>query len=168
MPDYVDKLRVTVWLSVAGGPPVEGALALLAHSAFHAGPENLLELLEPGDGFLPFERLADDAVVLLARPHIRWVMAGPEVDPDLIGPLAHPTVREERVRVCMADGETFEGSLQVALPEPLNRVSDYLNGPGRFFPLATRQGTFLVRKGAVREVFLYAASPVPLADDLAA
>lgn len=164
MPEYIDKLRVTVKVSRPGEPAVEGTLSLLPHSAGHAGPETLLELLDPPEGFIPFERSADDAVLLLSRPDIQWVMAGPEVDPELIRPPAYQFTREERVRVALRDGEELDGLIQMELPENINRVSDYLNGSERFFPLATRQGTFLVHKAAVREVCLFDSSPVPLED----
>ena len=164
MPEYVDKLRVTVRVSRSGEPPVEGTLSLLPHSAHHAGPETLLELLDPSAGFLPFERSTDNAVLLLSRPDIQWVMAGLEVDPELIRPPAYRFTRQERVWVSLRDGDVLDGVIQMELPENINRVSDYLNGPERFFPLATRQGTFLVHKAAVREVSLFDSSPLPVAD----
>lgn len=167
MPEYIDKLRVTVRVSRPGEPALEGTLSLLPHSASHAGPETLLELLDPPAGFIPFERSADDAVLLLSRPDIQWVMAGLDVDPDLIRPPAYRFTREERVRVALRDGDVLDGLIQMELPETVNRVSDYLNGSERFFPLMTRQGTFLVHKAAVREVCLYDSSPLPV-DDRAA
>ena len=164
MPEYVDKLRVTVRISRPGEPPVEGTLSLMPQSDHHAGPETLLELLDPSAGFIPFERSADNAVVLLSRPDIQWVMAGPRVDPELIRPPAYRFTREERVWVSLRDAEVLDGVIQMELPENINRVSDYLNGPDRYFPLTTRQGTFLVQKAAVREVSLFDPSPLPLGD----
>ena len=164
MPEYVDKLRVSVRISRAGEPAVEGTLSLSPHSAVHAGPETLLELLDPQAGFLPFERAADDAVLLLSRPDIQWVMAGPEVDPEIVRPPTFRFTREERVRVCLRDGDQLDGVIQMELPETLNRVSDYLNGTERFFPLTTRRGTYLIHKAAVREICLFDSSPLPLED----
>jgi hypothetical protein len=167
MPEYIDKLRVIVRVSRPGEPAMEGTLSLLPHSALHAGPETLLELLDPPEGFIPFERSTDDAVLLLSRPDIQWVMAGLDVDPDLIRPPAYKFTREERVRVALRDGDVLDGLIQMELPETINRVSDYLNGSERFFPLATRQGTFLVHKAAVREVCLFDSSPLPVEDSAA-
>jgi len=164
MPEYVEKLRVTVRVSRPGESAVEGRLSLCPRSARHAGPETLLELLDSSGGFLPFERSADDAVLLLSRSDIRWVMAGQDVDPELVRPHAHRFTHEERVRVSLREGDALDGVIQMELPENLNRASDYLNGPERFFPLATRQGTFMVHKAAVREICLFDASPLPLAD----
>ena len=164
MPEYVDKLRVTVWVSRPGDPAVEGTLSLLPQSAHHAGPETLLDLLDRADSFLPFERTADDAVLLISRPDIQWVKAGPGVDSELIRPRAYRFTHEERVRICLRGGETLDGVIHMELPENLNRVSDYLNGHERFFPLATREGMFLVHKSAVREVCLFDSSPLPITD----
>ena len=168
MPEYIEKLRVTVRVSRPGEPVVEGALSLSHHSASHGGPETLLELLDPPAGFIPFERAVDEAVLLFSRPDIQWVMAGPEVAPELVRPRTFRFTREERVRVRLRGGEELEGLLQMELPENINRASDYLNGPERFFPLTTRHGVFLVQKAAVREIRLFHSSPLPVpgaADD---
>ena len=165
MPEYIEKLRVNVRISRGGQPPVDGRLSLAPHSALHAGPETLLELLDPATGFLPFERAADDAIVLLSRGDIEWVMAGPAVEAGLVRPLVYRFTREERVRVHLRSGEEIGGLIQMELPEDLNRVSDYLNGPERYFPLATRRGTYLVHKASVREIFLYEASPLPVGEE---
>lgn len=165
MSEYVEKLRVNVRISRAGQAVAEGLVSLSPHSAVRPGPETLLELLDPATGFLPFERIADDAVVLLSRQDIQWVMAGPEVDGDLVRPRPFRYTREERVRVTLRSGEDFDGLVQMELPEYLNRISDYLNGPERYFPLRTRRGTFLIHKAAVREIFLYEDSPLPVGED---
>jgi hypothetical protein len=162
MPEYIEKIRVTVRVSRPGEPVVEGALSLSPHSEFHTGPETLLELLDPPAEFIPFHRLTDDAVLLLSRPDIQWVLAGPGVDPELVRPRTFRFTREERVRVRLRGGEELDGLLQMELPENVNRASDYLNGPERFFPLTTRQGAFLIHKAAVREVRLFDSSPLPL------
>ena len=164
MPEYIEKLRVTVRVSRPGEPPVEGVLSLFPHSEFHGGPETLLELLDPPSGFVPFERASDGGVVLLSRPDIQWVMADPRVAPDLVRPRAFRFTREEHVHVRLRGGEELDGVLQMELPEDINRTSDYLNGPERFFPLATRQGIFLIHKAAVREILLFDSSPLPLSD----
>jgi len=164
MPEYVEKLRVAVRISRTGQPPVDGQLSLAPDSALHGGPETLLELLDPAHGFLPFERAVDDAIVLLAREDILWVMAGPNVDVELVRPQVFRYTREERVRVSLRSGEDIDGLIQMELPQNLNRVSDYLNGPERYFPLATRRGTFLIHKAAVREIFLFEASPLPVGE----
>jgi len=165
MTEYVEKLRVNVRISRAGQPVVEGRVSLSQHSAVRPGPETLLELLDPSAGFLPFERTADDAIVLLSRQDIQWVMAGPEVASDLVRPQPFRYTREERVRVTLRSGEDFEGLIQMELPEYLNRISDYLNGTERYFPLRTRRGTYLIHKAAVREIFLYEDSPLPVGED---
>jgi len=166
MPEYVEKLRVNVRISRAGQPVVEGLVSLSPHSAVRPGPETLLELLDPATGFLPFERSADDAVVLLSRQDIQWVMAGPEVEGDLVRPQPFRYTREERVRVTLRSGEDLDGVVHMELPEYLNRISDYLNGPERYFPLRTRSGTFLIHKAAVREILLHEGSPLPVGEDV--
>jgi hypothetical protein len=62
---------------------------------------------------LPFHRLADDAVLLLSRMDLQWVMAGPGIDPELLRPRTFRYTREERVRVRLRSGDELEGLLQM-------------------------------------------------------
>jgi hypothetical protein len=153
MPEFIDKLRVTVRVSRVGEPILEGTFSLAPYSEFHDGPE-----------MLPFQRLSDDATLLLCRADLQWVMAGPGVDPELLRPPTFQFTREERVGVRLRGGDELEGLLQMELPESLNRASDYMNGPEPFFPLTTRQGMFLIQKASARELRLYHSSPLPLPD----
>lgn len=164
MPEYIEKIRVTVRVSRPGEPIMEGVLSLSPYSEFHDGPETLLELLNSSATMLPFQRLSDDAILLLCRMDLQWVVAGPAVDPELLRPRTFRYTREERVRVRLRGGDELEGLLQMELPELMNRASDYMNGPETFFPLTTRQGVFLIQKASVRELRLYSSSPLPLPD----
>jgi hypothetical protein len=162
MPEYIEKIRVTVRVSRPGEPIMDGIVSLSPHAQSHAGPETLLELLNAPLAMLPFQRLSDDAMLLLSRPDLQWLMAGPGVDPALVRPRTYRFTREERVRVRLRSGEEFEGLLQMEMPETINRASDYLNGPDSFFPLALRQGTVLIQKARAREIRLYESSPLPI------
>ena len=164
MPEYIEKIRVTVRVSRPGEPVLEGSLSLSPYSEFHSGPETLLELLNSSATMLPFHRLADDAILLLSRLDLQWVMAGPGVAPELLRPRTFRYTREERVRVRLRSGDELEGLLQMEMPEGMNRASDYMNGPETFFPLTTRQGVFLIQKASARELQLYSSSPLPLSD----
>lgn len=164
MPEFIEKIRVTVRVSRPGEPVLEGTFSLAPSTEFHDGPETLLELLNSPTTMLPFQRLADDATLLLTRLDLQWVMAGPGVDPELLRPRSYRYTREERVRVRLRSGDELEGLLQMELPELMNRASDYMNGPEPFFPLTTRQGIFLIQKASARELRLYSSSPLPLPD----
>src|SRR2546427_162691 len=128
MPEYIEKLRVTVRVSRPGEPVMDGICSLSPHSQFHSGPETLLELLNSPVAMLPFQRLSDDALLLLSRLDLQWLMGGPGVAPELFRPRSFRFTREERVCVRLRDGEELEGLLQMELPETINRASDYLNG----------------------------------------
>jgi len=167
MPEYIEKIRVTVRVSRPGEPIMEGIFSLSPTSEFHGGPETLLELLNSPVTMLPFQRLSDDATLLLCRMDLQWVMAGPGVAPELLRPGTYRYTREERVRVRLRGGDELEGLLQMELPELMNRASDYMNGPEPFFPLTTRQGIFLIQKASARELRLYHSSPLPLPDGAA-
>jgi hypothetical protein len=159
---YIEKLRVTIGVSRSGEPDIEGRFSLSPLSEFHSGPETLLELLNAPRRVIPFQR-QDGITLLLARHDIQWVYAGPDVPPELIRSSGFRCTREERVRVRLCGGEELEGLLQMQLADPVDRASDYLNGPDDFFPLTARDGVYLIQKHHARETVLFEAPPMPVA-----
>jgi len=162
MPGYVQKLRATVTVQIAGDDPVDGVLCLAPYARFHDGPQTLLELLNGGDRVMPVECPSDGSVRLVTRTEIVWVAPHAGVDARLQRPASCRVTHEEQVRVRLADGSVLEGLLQIELPNELNRASDFLNLAEDFFALETDDGVRFVNKLRVREVRLFAVSPLPL------
>lgn len=163
MPEFVAKVRTLVSYARPGEAPVFGVISLGISARLHDGPETILERLNAGERVIPFESPDGGTVMLVTRQDLLWVAPRPGTDPKLVGPGTFLVTRQEGVRVRLDGGETLEGVLQMELPEGFNRVSDFLNGPEDFFPLATPDGAYLVNKNRVREVQLFRASPRPLA-----
>jgi hypothetical protein len=141
-----------------------GTFALMPASPFRDGPESLLELLNANSHVVPFIRAADEAVILLSRATIDWVEVDGGVDPAWVRPTNFMVTREEQVQVRMLDGRKIEGRVSMELPEHLNRISDFLNTPEDFFPLATRVCTVLINKSRIASVRLFETSPKPPRD----
>ena len=140
MSEYVEKLRVNGHGSRAPGEPIGGGHRCSSRrllGATHAGPETLLELLDSRDR-LPAVRAstADDAIVLaLPAWIIQWVMAGPGMENDLVRRAPRSATRARSACAsCCAAARSFDGLIQMELPEHLNRISDYLNGPETLLP----------------------------------
>jgi hypothetical protein len=163
MPEYVAKIRTLVSYARPGEAPVHGVMCLAGSAPLHDGPETILERLNSFERVIPFESPDGSGVTLATRTDILWVAPRPGTDPKLVGPGTFLVTRQEDVSVRLDGGETLEGVLQMELPEGFNRVSDFLNGPEDFFPLATPDGTYLVNKLRVRDVQLFRASPKPAA-----
>jgi hypothetical protein len=163
MPEYVDKIRTLVRYARPREPEAHGVLSLASATRSHDGPETILERLNATDRVIPFEAPDGRSVTLVTRLDLAWVAPRPGTDTRLIGPGTFLVTRQENVRVRLEDGEQLEGVLQMELPEGFNRVSDFMNEPDDFFPLATPDGVYLVNKSRVREIILFAASPKPLA-----
>lgn len=155
---YIEKIKVMVQLALLGESPAPGSLSLAPYAELHEGPETLLERLNLPTRIVPFHRTSDDATLLVNRVAIEWVSAGPEVESKYVRPHAYQFTREERVRVRLIGGATFEGVLAMELPQEFNRTSDFLNSDDDFFPLTSPSGTLLVNKRRVLEVRVYGAS----------
>ena len=158
VPQFIEKLRVAVRLVLLAEEPTAGSLSLAPHSERHAGPETLLERLNDRVRVMPFLR-ADDALMLVTREHIEWVMPSAVVGPELVRPQAFAFTREERVRVRLLSGAHFDGVLSMEMPHEYNRASDFLNEEDDFFVLTTPSGTVLVNKARVVDIRVYGVGP---------
>ncbi|MGH7731867.1 MAG: hypothetical protein ACRENJ_11530 [Candidatus Eiseniibacteriota bacterium] len=148
----IQKLRASVRLSQPGESPVDGYLCLAPEVEGERRPETILELLNSSRRVIPFLRGADESVGLLTRLNIDWVVVGGQVDPAWVMPKRFPAMREQSVRLQFSDGRTMEGDVRWPSPAATDiRLSDFLNDPADFFPLATRVGIMMVNKNRVRE-----------------
>lgn len=162
MPHFVEKIRVPVRLTAAGGTAMDGQLLVSSRAAYHDGPETLLESLNQPRRVIPFLRAIDGATLLLARDQIDWVAASGDVDETLVGPRPDFVTHEERVEVRLRGGGTWSGMLRMEMPPGLNRASDFLNGDGEFFGLWTRSGLVLINKSRMLQTRVFQSSPMPL------
>lgn len=167
MGGYVQKLRCSVRVLLAGDQPVDGVMCLAPYSHSHDGPQTLLELLNSGDRLIPLEGLDDASVHLLARAEIVWAAPHAGVEARLQRPRV-ATESEERVRIRLSDGTTVEGMLQLERSGQLNRASDFLNLRDDFVSVETEEGLLFVNKLRVRDVRLFMAAPLPIAEKDAA
>ncbi len=164
MAGYISKIRVAVRLAIVGHLPMEGAFSLEPTAQHRAGPETILERLNSHARMIPFHRVEDDVTLLINRRDIEYVAAGDDVTMDYVMPPTYRITHQERVRVRLASGAELTGVLRLELPDDLNRVSDYLNGPEQFFPLATPGEVLLVNKRHLSVVRLFESSPRPVED----
>lgn len=164
MPGYVQKLRAMVRVLLAGDDPVDGVLCLAPYARFHEGPQTLLELLNSGDRMIPLEVPEDGSVRMVTRTEIVWVAPHAGVEARLQRHTSFQVTNEERIRIRLIDGTSIEGLLQLELPSEFNRASDFLNMSEDFFALETTDGLLFVNKLRMREVRLFSASPLPVAD----
>ena len=163
MGGYVQKLRASVRVLLAGDEPVDGVMCLAPYSHAHDGPQTLLELLNSGDRLIPLEGVEDESFHLLTRAEIVWAAPHAGVEARLQRPRLH-AASEERVRIRLSDGTTVEGMLQLERIGQLNRASDFLNLSDDFFSVETDDGLLFVNKLRVRDVRLFNAAPMPIAE----
>ena len=158
----VEKLMVPAKVMMPGPEQILGTFSLMPVSPSHLGPEALLDLLNAPTRMLPFIRWSDGTTLLLRRLAIDWVEVDGGIDPAWVRPRTFLVTREEHVQVRLIDGRLIEGRVSMELPDDMNRVSDFLNLPEEFFPLATRTGSVIVNKARIWGVRLFESSPRPV------
>jgi hypothetical protein len=156
---YVEKRRVAVRVSQSGHDPVDGYFCLAIGSEFTEEPQTVLELLNSPLRVIPFILEEDGSVILLTRQNLDWVVAGEQVEPELMFSTDSVHVREEPVELQFMTGTTIDGLMQIGTTDGSSRASDFLNAAPDFYPVITRLGTLLVNKTRVRETRLSTISP---------
>lgn len=100
--------------------------------------------------------------VLLVNPlDVEGVQPAEGTPTELVRRESFGPLREERIRVRFRSGTELEGIVRFELPQNLNRVSDFLNGPESFYALDTPEGVWLVHKRLVCSTRLFQESPRP-------
>jgi hypothetical protein len=148
---FVKKRRMTVRVCLPGEESSDGQF-FIAEPQSGGAAETLLGLLNSRRRIVPFVMSEDSRVRMLTRQCIDWVLAGPEVPPELIG-VDPAFVADENVELAFMDARTISGKL-VRPHQGELRLSDHLNGPEDFFALRTRVGTLLVNKLRVAGMLL--------------
>lgn len=150
----IEKRRVTVTVTTAAGPRHTGSLFLSAQAATHAGPERLVDLLNGGQAFVPFERVSptgDREMRLLNRAHLVLVQAEGAGD-DVAGDPGYQVARKKSAVLTLTTGERIAGVLRVERPAGRDRLSDFLSGETGFCYFESPSGLLAVNLAHVTEI----------------
>lgn len=138
-------------VGLTNGSVVEGCFFVAGASARHSGPERVGDLLNAGEGFVPFEQhhAAGARTVLYNRAHIVMVTLSEPEASDAPGYVVAPT---HIVSLRLSTGEDLTGTVRVYQPEGHDRVSDWTREPEMFRYVETGTLTVLVNTAHVIEV----------------
>lgn len=150
----VPKRAVAVELALAGREPRPVEVYVAEHQAHAFRRQDVLDLLEHEQAFLPARDVADGAWVMFNKDTVVWMSLpvaalGEDADDDG-GDELFDYRREVRVEV--HGGPPLEGELLYSTPAERARVVDYLNQTGRFVRLWTADRLYLVNKAYVLRV----------------
>jgi hypothetical protein len=144
----VPRRAIAVHVRLDDGRTVDGAL-FTPLTGMHGGPEELLgRVNDDSEEFVPL--MGEEDSVLLNKGRIVWIRLAEDHASDLRAEEGFG--RPVSVRMTLTGGETLSGVLSIVMPAERNRVVDFLNAPGRFFPLFAEDGVTLVHKGFVASV----------------
>jgi len=142
---------VSVTVSLSGGSRLTGSLFLSAFAASHAGPERLLDLLNAGRGFVPFEvvsAIGARETILLSRAHIALVQSDTALE-DVAEDPGYQVATQKSVALLLSTGEELTGVLRIERPVGRNRLSDGVNDEIGFRYLESPSGILAVNLAQV-------------------
>jgi hypothetical protein len=141
----VPKQPILVELALAAGEPLRAELYLAEQQAQAYRREEILDLLERDEAFLPARAVETGAWTVVNRDAIRWLAIRQEAEePE---PVLYEHARD--VTVVLLDGQTLQGKLLYNAPADHARLVDILNAPGRFFRLWRGQEVLAVNRAHV-------------------
>lgn len=125
----IEKQTRTAAFALSSGKTVEGEVFLRLYEAHHTGPQKIGDLLNGDTPFIPVK--TPDGVVLLNLRQIVSAKVPLEEEQDDLMILG----QKLSVTVEMTNAWEQSGDVYVNLPEGKDRLKDYINQPGLFFPL---------------------------------
>jgi len=138
-----EKQRAAARLHLSNGDIHDGFCFLGALSVLGDGPELISDVLNAGDGFLPFEVTSPDGsrTTLINPAHIVMVaLPNNEASRDP----GHMVARAQSVSLLLSTGERVRGEVRVHQPVGHDRLSDWTRQADVFRYIETAGGTFLV------------------------
>ncbi|HNX19514.1 MAG TPA: hypothetical protein PKG80_04515 [Acidobacteriota bacterium] len=148
----VPKKPVRVSVTLDGGTVVVGNVHLALDAGWHEGRERVIDLLNAPEPFMPVTALEGSRLVMKDRiVTVDFESAfDAGLDEGSEGAVA------ARVAVHLAGlpstVATLEGRLRLVMPPGRERVLDFLNEAGAFFPLELDAGVALVARRYILEV----------------
>jgi hypothetical protein len=150
----IPKKTVPVELNLSGQETCEVEFFLAEYHPCSWRHQNVLDLLEDGNAFLPAKVAHHDARLLFNKDTVVWVGIPLRADPALaeIEPEELFDIKHE-IRLELTDGSKLDGQLLYAAPPDRSRIVDYMNAPGRFFRLWREDHVYLVNKAFLLRIF---------------
>jgi hypothetical protein len=148
----VEKARSEATLTLSNGTLVRGCFFVSGHSAAHAGPELIKDVMNGEVGFFPFEVGTTDGVrtKLYNRAHVVLVkMAGTD---EARSDPGYNVATKRAVSMLFSNGLHLHGAVSVYRPPNHDRLSDYARTPGRFKYLEVGEVTYLVNADHLLEL----------------
>jgi hypothetical protein len=147
MSDWGATQRVSARVALAEGVVLGGELHLLARITSPSVSESPLEMLNREDPFFALT-LTDGGVAFVSKAQVAVVSCQnlePLDDPDRAS-----AAKLVALSVELTDGVEYRGRSAFELPPNRARALDFINGPGRFFTLATDGIIQYINKSQVR------------------
>ncbi|MDF1562151.1 MAG: hypothetical protein P1V51_03860 [Deltaproteobacteria bacterium] len=145
----VPKTKVQATLGLAGREARQVSIFLAHQAERHAGPERPSDLLEGEATFFACVD-AEDGFVLIQREAVAFLKVATEVelgsDHLPAEDLGASSAQAVPVTVMLEDDRPLEGTVVFLLPDAQQRLQDYLNVSGTFFPLRAGEEIYLVNK----------------------
>lgn len=146
----IRKQAVAVELAMASGEPRRVEVFVAEHRANEYRRQDVLDLLEHLQAFLPARDPATGRGEIFNKDALLWIAlplspfgSGPEDAPEELFEFRRP------VRLDLLGGQSVSGELLYSAPAESTRPVDYVNEPGRFVRLWTKDFLYLINKAFV-------------------
>jgi len=149
-PLRIRKQAVAVELALAGGEPRRVQVFVAEHRANEYRRQDVLDLLEHVQAFLPARDPATGRGEIFNKDALLWIAlplspfgSEPESEAEELFEFRRPA------RVDFLGGQSISGELLYSAPAESTRLVDYVNEPGRFVRLWTKDFLYLINKAFV-------------------
>ena len=142
----VEKRTQQVNLFMTDGIIFDGHVYLSQYAMHHSGEQTVLDLLIDDNPFLPMHSISGE-FHLIQKGMISHVRCDVTLNEKI-------NFTERQVRISFQGNEALTGRLKIDMPSHSIRLTDYLNGGNRFFPLFSGEVAYLVNRDLIRDIVL--------------
>ena len=146
----IRKQPVAVELALAGGEPRRVEVFVAEHRDNEFRRQDVLDLLEHMQAFLPAKDPASGCWEIFNKDALLWI--GVPLSPfgsETASPAEELFEFRRPVRVDLIGSHSLSGELLYSAPAESTRLVDYVNEPGRFLRLWTKDFLYLINKAFV-------------------
>ncbi|MEP6692117.1 MAG: hypothetical protein ABJD07_13235 [Gemmatimonadaceae bacterium] len=146
----IEKERLSVSLTLAGGVRVDGHIFVQPQAYGYSGHEHAIDIFNGTEPFVPVQ--TEHGVIFIAKDRVVEV-DGIEPEDAAIDEMRRASSRSASLEVTLAGGETRAGTVLLEMPSDRPRLLDFLNRlEDRFLAITSDDGVRLINTRMIERV----------------
>jgi hypothetical protein len=142
---HVPKRETNITIHFLKDRNVEGEIFASNHDPKHLGPQNIMDVLDEHDKFIPVNATDSGLLTLINKNNITYISVKRDFE-FKNREYGQETHNRRRIKIYFSDNETLTGDIFIDRFEDSVRDLDFLNKEDDFFHMVMGDDVFVVNK----------------------